>query len=618
VAAEKFFFAWIEPTEEFDPLVHAREDEDVHSVDITGTEGDFDALLIEIRNPRIGLLNPARKVWAILSFYDGGAGDPVPLFKGRLLGVPTNLFSTIVTLSFTARPVDFDAQKIALAATLKVLPYYDPIFISPDSWNDPDVVLEAYSRLWNIDPVTLEVTTTDFLVGEDGTEVVTSDQHFYDDMEVTLNTVPARSVTMVATIPWTQSAEGSINLTNKIKKLWAPDEIPSSFTMPGLISSWPKPGSNFGSGWEVVTGSMTDVTYVMPIMPIPDVFSWQGTIPDIAVGSVIFPLKVTGEYHSGETAGFNFQFELVVATRNYAVPELSVTYTAGRDFGQIVTFTLFTDQQSIVTLPGDAESLAISLNANSVSDRTEDGTLPIGDVRNRSYVHLARGRLSIEYLLLVARAHLIAKSRAVETKFVMGFKDALRLKSLRKNAQLFDERLPGGVAVGKIVAYKFTLNGEDGAALGEITIGSSVGYGGAYVTVPGHGDWVEDDWVEDNWQEIIDEVLLTDTADIQFTIPPFAVFDDSLDFRSGLNDRNAVLQCSMINPPNAQAAVIEAAGNGPNTDQAAVSTALQAIPTKITVQMVPMEGGPFKQEVVISVSDLIVPKQIDLEAASNA
>lgn len=624
MAQERFYFAWVDEGETFDSVVHAREDEEVYSFELTGTEGDFDGLTLDIKNPRIGLLNPARKVWGILSF-DDGSGNVVPLITGRLIGVPTNMFATVVSLQFTARPPDFNEQKTTVADGMKVLPYYDPIFVNPDSWGDPDVVLEAYSRLWFIDPVTGEVGTTDFLVGEDGTEVVTEDQHFYDDMEVTLNTVPARSVSMVATIPWTQSAEGALDLTRRIKELWAPDEIPSSFTMPGLISSWPKPGSDFGSGWQVVNASMTDVSYVMPKVVIPDIFSWQGVVPDLPIGSVVFPLKVTGEYHAGEKAGYNFNFELVIAARNYAVPQLSVTYKAGRDFGQIVTFTLRSDQQAVVTLPGDDESLSIVMSANPVSDLTEDGTLPIGDVKRRSYVHTPRGLLSIEHLLLVARAHLIAKSRAVETKFVMGFKDALRLKSLRKNALLHDHRLPGGQAVGKICAYRFSLNGDDGAALAEITIGSAVGYGGAYVTVPGVGDWVEEDWVEDDWQEMLDEVRLTDTADVQFTIPAFSQFDDGLNFMAGLNDRNAVLQCTLTNPPGAQAAAVSGAGAGmvdewKNTvvDQAAISSVLQAIPTKITVQLVPMEGGPFKQEVVISVSDLIVPKQIDLEAPSNA
>ena len=625
MAAEQFYWAWIDEGEEFDPVAHAREDEEVYAFTLTGTEGDFDGLTLEVKNPRIGLLNPGRKVWGVLSFWDGVASEPTPLFLGRLIGVPTNMFATVVTLSFTARPADFVEQKTSVAETLKVLPYYDPIFVSPDSWGDPDVVLEAYSRLWFIDPVTGEVSTTDFLVGEDGTEEVTEDEHFYDDMEVTLNTVPARAVSMVATIPWTQSDEGFVDLTNRIRDLWLPDQIPSSFTMPGLISDWPKPGSDFGSGWQVVSGSMTDVSYIMPKVVIPDIFAWQGIVPDLPLGSVVFPLKVTGESHSGEKAGYNFNYELVVAARNFAVPQLSVAYKAGREFGQIVTFTLFTDQQSIVTMPGDDEALSINLSANSVSDYTEDGTLPIGDVRRRSYVHTERGIQSVEHLLLVARAHLIAKSRAVETKFVMPFKDALRLKSLRKNALLHDHRLPGGQAAGKVCAYVFSLSGDDGAAIAAITIGSSVGYGGSYVAVPGVGDWVEDDWVEDDWQEMKGEIKLSDTEDVQFTIPEFTAFDDGIDFIRGLNDKNAVLQCSMANPPGAQAGAITSAGAGmvdewKNTvvDQAAISSILKGIPTKITVQMVPMEGGPFKQEVVISVSDLVVPKQIDLEAASNA
>lgn len=624
MAAERFYFAWVDEGEEFDAGVHAREDERVYAFELTGTEGDFDGLAIEIKNPRIGLLNAGRKVWCILSFWDG-VNDIVPLFRGRLIGVPSNLFSTIVSITFTARPADFNDQKLALAETLKVLPYYDPIFVSPDSWGDPDVVLEAYSRLWHIDPVTGVVSTTDFLIGEDGTEEVLESQHFYDDMEVTLNTVPARSVSMVATIPWTQEAEGALDLTNRIKKLWLPDQIPSSFTMPGLISSWPKPGSKFGSGWQVVDGSMTDVSYIMPKVVIPDVFSWQGIVPDLPIGSVVFPLKVTGESHAGEKAGFNFNFELVIAARNYAIPQLSVTYTAGRAFGQIVTFTLRTDQQNVVTMPGDDESLSISLNANPVSDFTEDGTMPIEDVRRRSYVHTSRGMQSIQHLLLVARAHLIAKSRAVETKFVMGFKNALRLKSLRKNALLHDHRLPGGQAAGKICAYRFALSGDDGAALAEITIGSAVGYGGSYTEDEGDPTYVTSGYVAKGYQAYQNVVRLTDTEDIQYTLPNFTEYDDGLNFMAGLNDQNAVLQCTLTNPPNAQAAAVEEAGAGmvdewKNTvvDQAAISSVLQTIPTQITVQLVPMEGGPFKQEVVISVSDLIIPKQIDLEAPSNA
>jgi hypothetical protein len=612
--AETIYFAWVNANEMFNPAVHNRMDEDVFAFEFEHSEGDFASLRLQIKNPRIGLLNPARKTWAILSFDDNGTVTPI--FKGRLIGVPTNIFDTLVSLDFTAKPTDYEQQKIALAQTLKVLPYYDPIFVSPDSWGDADVVLEAYSRLWHIDPVTLVVTSSDILIPEDGVEEVTEDQHFYDDMQVTLNQTPLRRVSMVGTIPWTQSADGVVFLKPTIINMFG-SSIIKSFTMSGLIQSWPKPGAGFGSGWEVLTGSCTDVSYSIPTMEIPEIFSWQGTVPIIPEGSVIFPLKVTGEYHSGEKAGFNFQYELVIAQLGYGKPDLSVTYTAGRDFAQVVTFTLESDQQAIVTAPGEDEAMEITLNANKVSDPTADASIPIEDVRRRDYVHTTRGRQSVEHLLLIARANLIARSRAVETSIKCDFRTGMRLRSLRKSMLLHDHRLPGGEATGKIIKSALSLNGDNGEATGAITIASCIGRGGSHSPSDGTPTYVDNGYMDDT-QEYTGMIVITDTSDIAWTMTPPSFFDDGLDFIGGLNANNAIRLASVNHNSSQQEPIIRGAGDGANTDQAKISSVLQTIPTQITIQMKPMEGGPFQQEVVISVSDLIVPKQIDLEAPSNA
>lgn len=612
--AETVYFAWVNEGETFNPAVHNREDEDIFDFDFDHTEGDFAGLKLVIRNPRIGLLNTGRKVWGILSFNDGTTITPI--FRGRLMGIPTNIFDTLVTIDFVARPANYVTQKTNLAQALKVLPYWDPIFVSPNSWNDPDAVLEAYSRLWHIDPVTHVLTTSDVIAAEDGLEEVQETDHFYDNMSVTLNQTPLRSVTMIAMIPWSQAAAGNVDLTSTIRGLFG-TPIPTSFSMGGLISSWPDAGSGFGSGWEVVTGSMIDVSYAIPKMKVEDIFSWQGTIPDIPEGSVIFPLKTSGEYHWGETAGFDLQFEVVIAGLGYAVPELTVTYVAGRELGQVVSFTLHSAQQAIVTLPGEDESMVVTINANKVSDPTEDGSIPLVDIKRRNYTHTTRGIKSIEHLLLVARAHLISRSRAVEISFKMGFKDALRCRSLRKAVLIHDHRLPGGQAVGKIIGCALSLKGDSGAAEGTITIASCVGYGGSYTTSPGTPTYVDTGYMDDT-QEYKGQVVVTDTADIAWTIPDPSFFDDGLDFIRGLNASNAVKLASITNTAAAQRAIILASGEGPNTDQAKVSTALKEAPTQITIQMKPMEGGPFQQEVVVSVSDLIIPQQINLEAPSNA
>lgn len=611
---ELIYFAWVNENEAFNPTVHDRMDEWVFDFKYEQTEGDFAGVAITIKNPRIGLLNPSRKVWAYLSFDDNGSITPI--IKGRLVGVPSNIFDTLVTLEFTARPSNYVIQKAALAHTMRVAPYFDPIFVAPTSWLDPDVVLEAYSMLWHIHPVTHVMTASDVLIGEDGVEEVTESQHFYDNMQLTLNTTPLRSVSMVATIPWTQVAEGNLDLTPKLFKMF-PNHIVSSFTMSGLISNWPKQGSSFGSGWQVFSGSLTDVSFGMPKAIIPDIFSWQGTVPDLPQGSIVFPLHVTGEYHWGETAGFNLQFELVVAQIGYARPELTVTYTANRDMAQIITFTLETDQQPIVTLPGTDESLVISVAANSVSDPTMIGPIPLPKPASRSFAHSARGLLAIEHLLLLARATLILRSRAVEISIQCDFRTARRCISLRKGMLLHDHRLPGGQAVGKIIKTELSLSGDNGEPTGVITIGSCVGKGGAYTIAPGTPSYVDEGYM-DNTQQYDNQIKLTDTADIAWTVPMPTPFDDGLDFINGLTTDNAILQAFVTDSAPDQVAPIMAASAKELTDQAAISAVLQTIPTQFTVQMKPMEGGPFQQEVVVSVSKLIVPKQIDLEAPSNA
>ena len=109
-----FYFAWVDAANTtFDSEVHAVEDESVYAFDLSQEEGDFAKLSLAIRNPRVGLLNPGRNVWAWLS-YDSGSGIE-PLFFGRLVGIPTSLFEDICTLDFIARPSDYVAQKDALA-----------------------------------------------------------------------------------------------------------------------------------------------------------------------------------------------------------------------------------------------------------------------------------------------------------------------------------------------------------------------------------------------------------------------------------------------------------------------------------------------------------------------
>lgn len=218
--AARFFFAWVDKTDTTFNPVFAREDEKVFGFTIEQAEGDFAALDVDLRNPRIGLLAPTRKQWAWVS-YRTKAGVLTPLFFGRLIGIPQEMQDEIVRLSFVARPVDFEAQKNALAATLRVSPYYDPAFFSDEERLDPDRVLEGRSAYWHIDRLTGDVTISDILAGEDGQIDFDDTEVFYDSVSVSYASSPASRCEVTAVVEWEQKGKGDIDITSRILAAFA-------------------------------------------------------------------------------------------------------------------------------------------------------------------------------------------------------------------------------------------------------------------------------------------------------------------------------------------------------------------------------------------------------------
>jgi hypothetical protein len=78
-------------------------DEDIFDFTSSTTKASTRSFRLTVRNPRIGLLNAGRKLWAWLSYRDSN-GHVVPLFFGVLVGVPTDMFAELVQLKFNARP----------------------------------------------------------------------------------------------------------------------------------------------------------------------------------------------------------------------------------------------------------------------------------------------------------------------------------------------------------------------------------------------------------------------------------------------------------------------------------------------------------------------------------
>jgi hypothetical protein len=248
--AGPFYLAYVaDDTVAFDPVTHARMDEYVFSWRRILSETDKPVLEVEMRNPHIGLLNSSRLQWAWLSWLNPANSHVEPLFLGRIVGNPNNALAEVITVQFVSWPTDFFKQRQTVAETLKVPPFWDEVFVAVEKSDDPDTVLESRSELWCVDPITLKVTAEDILDASDGNIDITADQHFYDALDLHDGDAPLTAVLMDATVSWTQTGRGFIDMGTNVVLTFSGD---------GFISEWPKPLTSLGSGWTVEDAAAAD------------------------------------------------------------------------------------------------------------------------------------------------------------------------------------------------------------------------------------------------------------------------------------------------------------------------------------------------------------------------
>jgi hypothetical protein len=580
-----FFFAWIDPDEDFDPDVHSREDEKVFAFEMTHSEGDFASLAIDIKNPRANLIAPTRKLWAWFS------KDGTPIFKGRLIAMPEDLQGNVIRLSFVARGLNFAAQKQSLANDLKVFPFFDYIWIDSQRLDDPDVVLEARAELWHIDRVTHDWSVSSITSGEDG--VVTLN-HFYDTLKSKYGSTPLRAVTVNATVTWDQIAVGEMDMTQELCDAFAlvgtplisgRPQIVSSYTGQGLMGDWPAPGTDARGGWSVsLKSTIQRIDGVVRQSRHKDV-----TITNDSSGD---PLV------NPATAEF-FVWEMI--------PHFPMAYSVSRSRIETVTFRLESDIQPLVTDPGGDDATLITISSSAVGEPEDptdpDSKPPIGDVRRRSYMMTNRGLHSFEYLLMLARATLLGRARAVELSVSISLEDGLGL-SCRKDAIINDPRLPAGTARGKIIEYRLSADG-DGKQKCDVTIGCTVGEGNTLDPEPGLPEYVDDDYVED--YQMYDGAFLNvdgiNYKDYRDTV----IKDDGIDFLT-FGPKDVITNFTVTNGETIQAAAL---GSSWPDIQSAVE-ALNAKFTDVILELKPLEGGPFETDFNVPVSELMIPKTLEL------
>jgi hypothetical protein len=185
---------------------------------------------------------------------------------------------------------------------------------------------------------------------------------------------------------------------------------------------------------------------------------------------------------------------------------------------------------------------------------------------------------------------------------------------LRNSVALFDRRLPGGSATGKVKHYRITVS--EAGMWGEFTIGCSIGNGQPATAAEGINSYVEDGYVEPGYQVVAgaQHMLLTDELAYQ-TLDNFLIVDDGLDLANFSADQ-AVNFCTVTNGLSTQLPELKKFNNVvmPAPGLSNPLDAIKKLKTTVTLDMKPVTGAEYHTEFLPAVSLLSIPKTVDLAA----
>jgi len=292
-------------------------------------------------------------------------------------------------------------------------------------------------------------------------------------------------------------------------------------------------------------------------------------------------------------------------------------YEASRSYTERVTFEFGADVQPLVSDADSEDTVEIRLSSSAISELIdEEGSAfvaPLRDARHRSYFKSDRGKQSLEYLICLCRARLLARARAVDVSFAGEFADFTAI-SCDDNVIIDDARLPGGSALGKVTRYSLSLDGADGQLRANVSLACTIGRGGSVAGSDGDPTYVVTGYVAPNYQ-VIEGGATAISGDVSYeSYDSASINDDGIDL-TNLTPDNIITSLVVVNGQDAPETVLSSKTFA-DVDEAI--TALNGAFTQVALSLVPVRGGPFETDIPVTVSDLVIPQTIDLEAAGSA
>lgn len=384
----------------------------------------------------------------------------IPLFKGRIEGLPLKIQGDILSIEASAEPNNSRNQLKKIAQTLKKAPYWDDLFVDETS---PDFmeVLEARTSLWHWDRVTGELGLSDLFQGTKSLDV--TDIFFPESLTVTLSDLPLSQIDVSVKAEWVQQAEGEFNLYPRIAAIF-PEGIINTLTRESFLAAWPKVGDQLGqSGYRVLESNLS-------------FFSPQSTV------ELTFYPTLTPQLNFGPDKMGRFQ-------RFWARGKLVLGWRYRQKRREKVIFSLKMSTQLQESLRFRRQSLSFHLNS------VDGGKSPaIGDVSRSSFFLTERGRQAVEHAIERAKCYLAGQSRCLEITCELPFEKG-HILSVDHNLILKDSRLPGGKVIGKVVEYKLTQTGK--TAIAWVRILASVGDESPHVIMGSQDLYAEESYQRD-------------------------------------------------------------------------------------------------------------------------
>lgn len=493
-----FHFAYLEDEESYLTADLDRQDEKVMDIVISQAEGEFATAKVSIKASPSSYASLGRR--AVISFRPEDHLPIVPLIVGTVTAIPRGLRGQSVELELIAQRDDWEELRDTLIDTLAVAPFFDPLFVSADKIRDPAEVLNGRAAMLHWDRLSGEPSISYIDRSSSAVREVDS-AVLYGSVGIELEGTPIRRTTVEVTAAWQQDASVVSDVawdhgaTRNLKVV----------AHEACQAAWPKPQMEIGGGWSVEQSSLKfgqpRFEKLGEIKSGSEVYS--GDVPVYTATSDKVVLRNKRAQARSETV------KVVCKTRFSAGIKSSETdaeaITLRRVFGTGDEFepwqpTVSYDVGDVVFYSGrlcecsTAHTATYAFNAARWTV-LESSAGKIG----ASFFETSRGKAAIRHAVKRGFARLRYAARCVRVSFQAPLVDWHDV-SLDDMLHVYDARLPGGSACGKVVQYELSAS----SGLVSVEIACSVGLAGLNeMTEPEIGEWTVDEFGDDVFELVL-------------------------------------------------------------------------------------------------------------------